>query len=70
MKTDNLQTTGSHSHEEKWKCPLHRWTTSIEKITLVSKEKDLKVAYRMLISTLDRLCYGNKLKEDKTLFIV
>ena len=49
----------SHSREAGQKSPLHRWTGTIERITQVSREKDLKVSYCILVERLDKYCYGN-----------
>ena len=48
--------------------PLYLWNNSIEKLTFLRKEVDVKPTYRALLNSVNDNCYYKKLSNDPTLF--
>ena len=50
-------------------CPLRIWSPTIEKLTFLKKDVDVKPVYKVLINEVNKNCYNEKLLEDPTLFV-
>ena len=55
--------------EKENQCPLRMWNSSVQKLTCVKKEKDLKPAYKELVESLNEIRYNYELSEDTGLFV-
>ena len=50
-------------------CPLRIWSPTIEKLTFLKKDVDVKPVYKVLINEVNKNCYDEKLLEDPSLFV-
>ena len=50
-------------------CPLRAWNTTIENLTLLKKEADVKPIYKGLIKSVNKNCYNKQLSEEPMLFV-
>ena len=64
-----LEIAGVKIEEGNVKCPLRMWNESVQKLTLVKKEEDIKPCYRALVESLNEVWYDGKLYGDPSLFL-
>ena len=50
--------------------PLRMWTSTVNTLTGLKKEEDIKLAYKDLVEHLNSIYYGRMLDTDPDLFIV
>ena len=65
-----IEIAGVKIEENDAKCPLRMWNDSVQKLTCVKKEEDIKPAYRALVESLNEIWYDGKLYGDLSLFLV
>ena len=51
------------------KCPLRHWNDSVQRMTSVMRESDIKLVYQQLVERVNEKWYEQKLDEDPTLFL-
>ena len=64
-----LEIAGVKIEEDTVKCPLKMWNESVQKLTFVKKEEDIKPCYRALVESLNEVWYEGKLYGDPSLFL-
>ena len=50
-------------------CPLCIWNKSVENLTSLQKDLDVKPAYSALFESVNKNCYDGQLSKDATLFV-
>ena len=63
QEEDNEVSSGTYS------LPLFIWSNSIEKVTSLTREEDIKPSYIALINSVNNNLFGQHLSKDPTLFI-
>ena len=65
-----IEIAGVKIEERDAKCPLKMWNESVQKLTCVKKDEDIKPVYRALVESLNEVWYDGKLYGDPSLFLV
>ena len=65
-----MEISGKKVYEKNSKCPLRMWSDSVEKLSCVKREQDIKPVYKQLVESLNQNCYDLKLYGDTTSLFV
>ena len=49
--------------------PLHMWNNSVQETTFLKRKRDILPAYKLLVESMDKNFYDQKLSKDLSLFI-